>query len=420
MPISTLSGSAISNTYQRVVQTDGLYLGDGTGSLINNLSLPGNLYVGGTLYANNSVVVTESFYSGSNQFGNDQNDIQLLYGTVRIPTGSLTVTGSVLINENNPINFGNQINIQRAGTNILYASSLETIVNTIGTSPIRFQIGSSEVARITGSFFGIGTTSPTEKLQVIGNIRVQSSLTDATSKDFSLIQGHYTNAQASLSIINTVSNATQNIIWIGGGNASYNTATDIRFLTAVTNTTLTGTERMRIASDGNVGIGTTSPTSRLQVRGSGTTSTTTAFRVENANTSASLLVTDDGNVSITGSLNVSGSIISTSPITGQSILGTGLIVNNNNGSTSISDFEVKTQLYDAIYVSSSLNSLLLMSNANGKVGFFGATPNTQSLGWNTTNAQVTKSFDADTITLAQLADVVGTLIAEFKAKGLLG
>jgi hypothetical protein len=169
-----------------------------------------------------------------------------------------------------------------------------------------------------------------------------------------------------------------------------------------------------------VGSGALIADARLHLRGSGTTSATTTLRVENANASASLLVTDDGNVSITGSLNVSGSIISTSPITGQSILGTGLIVNNNNGSTSISDFEVRTQLYDAIYVSSSLNSLLLMSNANGKVGFFGATPNTQSLGWNTTNAQVTKSFDADTITLAQLADVVGTLIAEFKAKGLLG
>lgn len=203
---------------------------------------------------------------------------------------------------------------------------------------------------------------------------------------------------------------------------SYNDIANGGSLRLYTLNSSTMTEKFRITNDGQTYIGTGGviPTARLHVRGIGSTSTTTAFRVENANASASLLVTDDGNVSITGSLNVSGSIISTSPITGQSILGTGLIVNNNNGTTSISDFEVRTQLYDAIYVSSSLNSLLLMSNANGKVGFFGATPNTQSLGWNTTNAQVTKSFDADTITLAQLADVVGTLIAEFKAKGLLG
>lgn len=42
----------------------------------------------------------------------------------------------------------------------------------------------------------------------------------------------------------------------------------------------------------------TSPTSRLQVRGSGATSSTTALRVENTNTSASLVVLDNGNTLI--------------------------------------------------------------------------------------------------------------------------
>jgi hypothetical protein len=52
------------------------------------------------------------------------------------------------------------------------------------------------------------------------------------------------------------------------------------------------------ALKGNVGIGTTVPTAKLQVKGSGTTSATTAFRVENANTSGSVVVLDDGNVGI--------------------------------------------------------------------------------------------------------------------------
>jgi hypothetical protein len=52
------------------------------------------------------------------------------------------------------------------------------------------------------------------------------------------------------------------------------------------------------ALKGNVGIGTTAPSARLQVKGSGTTSATTAFRVENANTSGSMVVLDDGNVGI--------------------------------------------------------------------------------------------------------------------------
>lgn len=94
MPIETFAGKGISSTYQRVVQTDGTYLADGTGSLINNITIPGNLVVSGTLYAQNTVVVTQSFSSGSNILGDAADDFQTLYGTVRIPTGSLTVTGS--------------------------------------------------------------------------------------------------------------------------------------------------------------------------------------------------------------------------------------------------------------------------------------------------------------------------------------
>jgi hypothetical protein len=39
MPIASFSGSAISNTYQRIVQTDGTYLADGTGSILNILNI---------------------------------------------------------------------------------------------------------------------------------------------------------------------------------------------------------------------------------------------------------------------------------------------------------------------------------------------------------------------------------------------
>lgn len=129
MTIATFSGSSISNTYQRVVQTDGTLLADGTGSILNNLNLPnlsisGNLYVSGTLYAENTVTVTQSYYSGSNIFGNELTDTHQFTGSVLITgseqvvgyfsvTGSSTLSGSINIIGNTTITgslFVNSIN----------------------------------------------------------------------------------------------------------------------------------------------------------------------------------------------------------------------------------------------------------------------------------------------------------------------
>ena len=69
---------------------------------------------------------------------------------------------------------------------------------------------------------------------------------------------------------------------------------DLRFF-ASTNGIATPSEIMRIVgSTGFVGIGETSPSAKLEIKGSGATSATTALRVENSNVSASLLVRDDG------------------------------------------------------------------------------------------------------------------------------
>jgi hypothetical protein len=119
---------------------------------------------------------------------------------------------------------------------------------------------------------GIGTTSPSEKLHVDGRVLVEddfiigrSTSTDATNKSFRFGVTHYTNAEEPFVPILGSSTSTGNFAYIGGGTSLANAATTIAFYTAANNTTTSGTERMRITNNGNVGIGTTSPGEKLHV-----------------------------------------------------------------------------------------------------------------------------------------------------------
>ncbi|MFA5652387.1 MAG: tail fiber domain-containing protein, partial [Candidatus Paceibacterota bacterium] len=114
---------------------------------------------------------------------------------------------------------------------------------------------------------GIGTSSPTEALDVVGHILASTEKTDSTSKYGRYGVTHYTTSEEPFYGIMMTSTASENTMRVGGGTSLGNAATDIRFLTASDTTTTTGTERMKIDSSGNVGIGTTSPKTVLHAEG---------------------------------------------------------------------------------------------------------------------------------------------------------
>ena len=60
------------------------------------------------------------------------------------------------------------------------------------------------------------------------------------------------------------------------------------------------------------------------------------------------------------------------------------------------------------------------TGATQKIGFWNATPVVQSTGWSVTNESTDKSFDANSYTMDELADVLGTLIETLKTYGFLG
>lgn len=107
-------------------------------------------------------------------------------------------------------------------------------------------------------------------------------------------------------------------------------------------------------------------------------------------------------------------------IPGQSTMAHGLVINSSNGNQSIDNFRVNTYLYIALQTDSSDNSVSLMSNINGKIGFFGATPTVRSSGWNPTNNTVLKSYNVTATTINELARTLASIIEELKEKGLIG
>ncbi|MDO8567002.1 MAG: DUF5011 domain-containing protein [bacterium] len=144
-----------------------------------------------------------------------------------------------------------------------------------------FLVGNDEgTAQATSTIFisstgnlGIGTTTPGALLDVsaggvgfiLGADNAANTRTNATTKSARIASYHYTNAEEPVGMIFANNDAGANYLHFGGGSSLMNSATDMTFYTSANNITTTGTARMKIKSDGNVGIGTTSPYSLLSI-----------------------------------------------------------------------------------------------------------------------------------------------------------
>lgn len=72
------------------------------------------------------------------------------------------------------------------------------------------------------------------------------------------------------------------------------------------------------------------------------------------------------------------------------------------------------------YLQGSLEIDGALNHDGSTVGFYGVTPVARSSTYTVTNGTTDRTYDADATTVNELADVVGTLIADLKATGIIG
>jgi hypothetical protein len=128
----------------------------------------------------------------------------------------------------------------------------------------------------TSGNVGIGTTNPSSSLHVskagnsAGGTILMGVANDNTAKFSYLVSTQYNSSSNAkgFSLIGGYTDASSNVVAIGGSIYEANPATELQFYThtAVTHAT-GGTRRMTINTNGNVGIGTVNPLSKLAVDG---------------------------------------------------------------------------------------------------------------------------------------------------------
>lgn len=196
-------------------------------------------------------------------------------------TGNSGSTSTVAISDDTSTNADHYLSFYSAtsGNQLAEVSSTRFIVNpSNGWMGLR---GSPTLGQLDLWYNGYSSGKAS---LVIGADKTSTDLytrTNATTKIGTIAFPHYTNAEEPVTLVYGDIGAANSIIYIGGGLAQQNSATQIRFYAGATQTTTTGT-LMAIISTGGLGINTSSYNAMLEVQGSNTSSATPCFRLKNS------------------------------------------------------------------------------------------------------------------------------------------
>ena len=242
-----------------VIKLDGDNVGIGTTGPTEKLDVAGNIKLRGT---NNLTIGSTS--SGGNfslssgirgyNFSNNNGDLLRIDSAGKVGVGTTSPSTKLHILGTAPV-----VKIEGDGVTSAYLNFETNEVERwnigvpSGYSRLNFNNGTSDLfTMLQSGNVGIGTTSPTKKLHVNGDAFFQNTVSLPDNAYIGLGTGfdfHLLHNGSSSSITNSTGNLN---ILSNGGDAVFSTAS---------------TERLRITSAGNVGIGTTSPGSKLAVAG---------------------------------------------------------------------------------------------------------------------------------------------------------
>lgn len=285
------------------------------------------------------------------------------------------------------------------------SSGIPSYIGCVGLgSASKWATSSSDTSAISpnsATAVGIGTTNPREvnansKLTIagIGAVDVVASSTDNTTLSTAIIEAYAPGSRIFMGAHGTNQITTQYGITVGGWaeigaiNSSLGTLNGLLLGTRTTATPIifgtNSVEAMRITSGQNVGVGTSTPYTKLTVWGPGTT-TAESFEVSNNASTTNVRVWDNGTVYLRGNVGVG----STTPATLLSV-GTSNGINFTTATTTFNStggINIVSGCYSVLSVCIPSNATstnfwyangTAIYNANsGKVGIGTRSPNGQ-------------------------------------------
>ncbi len=171
-------------------------------------------------------------------------------GGVTSPTYALDVGDSAS---------GNMFRFSRSGTELgSFISGGTPFFGTLSNHPLAFMVNSTEQMRLTSTGLGIGTSSPTAKLSVIGPDQATGNINTASNIDLEVSSTGSSGSSGGSLVFSANSGsfkfaAIKGLVQDGSGNSRG----DLCFSTRRSTSDSTLTESMRLDFAGNLGLGVT-------------------------------------------------------------------------------------------------------------------------------------------------------------------